>query len=138
MGTDEFRARIDAASFAKLDHAPWHGQGLGEAWAMLPDGATYSFHNSYWSMLVEGGCVYLVAMLVLTVWFGIRPLRPGPYRCSSPAARRRGTSRCWSARCNWARCSAPPRLWSLAAGLIGYLQAEPVTTSAGYPATVSR
>ena len=27
---------------------------------------------------------------------------------------------------------------ALAAGRIGYLQAEPVTTSAGYPATVSR
>ena len=38
VGTDALRARIDAASLAKLDHAPWHGQGLGEAWVMLADG----------------------------------------------------------------------------------------------------
>ena len=39
VGTDWFRARIDAASQAKLDQAPWHGQGLGEAWINLPDGS---------------------------------------------------------------------------------------------------
>jgi hypothetical protein len=139
VGTDLFRARIDAASQAKLDAAPWHGQGLGEAWINLPDGATYFFHNSYWAVLVEGGWVYLAAVLVLTVWFGIRPLRSGPppslLACSGEAA-------------NLAVLICALRLGevfgattasiALAAGLIGYLQAESLRTSDQGVATVTR
>jgi O-antigen ligase len=139
VGSDEFRARIDAASLAKLDHAPWHGQGLGEAWVMLADGKTYFFHNSYWAMLVEGGWVYLVAMLVGTVWFGIRPLRPGP----PPTLFARSAE---AANLAVLVCAlrlgevfgATTAVVALAAGLIAYLQAVPVESTAADPATVSR
>jgi hypothetical protein len=75
-GSDELRARIDAASQAKLDLTPWYGEGLGAAWVPLQDGNFY-FHSSYWSALVEGGWILLAAYLLVTVWFGIGPLRRG-------------------------------------------------------------
>ncbi len=76
-GTDALRARIDAASQVKLNLTPWYGSGLGDAFVHMRDG-TFFFHNSYWSALVEGGWVLLVAYLVVTVWFGVGPLRSGP------------------------------------------------------------
>lgn len=127
VGTDWFRARIDAASSAKLGQAPWYGQGLGDAWITLPDGATYFFHNSYWALLIEGGWVYLLAVLVATVWFGIRPLRPGP----PPSLLARSAE---AANVAVLICAlrlgevfgATTASLALAAGLIGYLQAESV------------
>ncbi|MDY3677850.1 MAG: hypothetical protein SO046_01330 [Actinomyces urogenitalis] len=53
-GSDLLRARIDAASHLKVDHAGFWGMGLGEAIAPV-EGNPWFFHNSYWSMLVEGG-----------------------------------------------------------------------------------
>jgi hypothetical protein len=125
VGTDWFRARIDAASSTKLEQAPWHGQGLGEAWVNLPDGSTYFFHNSYWAVLVEGGWIYLLATLVLAVWFCMRPLRAGP---PPSLVARSGEA------ANLAVLICALRLGevfgattasiAIAAGLIGYLQAE--------------
>ena len=139
VGTDALRARIDAASQAKLDHAPWHGQGLGEAWAMLPDGATYFFHNSYWALFVEGGWVYLVGMLVVTVWFGIRPLRPGPppslFAHSAEAA---NLAVLVCALRLGEVFGATTAVIALAAGLIAYLQAEAARSTGDTPATVLR
>jgi hypothetical protein len=130
VGTDWFRARIDAASQAKLGHAPWHGQGLGEAWVRLDDGATYFFHNSYWALFIEGGWVYLLAVLVLTVWLCMRPLRAGP----PPSLLARSGE-----AANLAVLICALRLGevfgattasvALAAGLIGYLQAQSVTST---------
>lgn len=139
VGTDSFRARIDSASQAKLDQAPWNGEGLGEAWIKLSDGATYFFHNSYWALLIEGGWIYLLATLVLTVWFCMRPLRSGPppslLACSGEAA-------------NLAVLICALRLGevfgattasiALAAGLIGYLQAESVRSPHQGVSTVTR
>ncbi len=139
VGTDWFRARIDAASEAKLAHAPWHGQGLGEAWVHLQDGSTYFFHNSYWALLVEGGWIYLLATLVLTVWFCMRPLRSGP----PPSLLARSGE-----AANLAVLICALRLGevfgattasiALAAGLIGYLQAESLRSSHEGVATVTR
>jgi len=139
VGTDWFRARIDAASSAKLDQAPWHGQGLGEAWVNLPDGSTYFFHNSYWAVLIEGGWVYLLATLVLTVWFCMRPLRSGP---PPSLVARSGEA------ANLAVLICALRLGevfgattasiALAAGLIGYLQAESLRSADRGVATVTR
>ncbi|HET7821214.1 MAG TPA: hypothetical protein VFL10_06780 [Ornithinibacter sp.] len=139
VGTDWFRARIDAASSAKLDQAPWQGQGLGEAWVNLPDGATYFFHNSYWALLIEGGWVYLLAVLVLTVWFCMRPLRAGP---PPSLVARSGEA------ANLAVLICALRLGevfgattasiAIAAGLIGYLQAESLRSADRGVATVTR
>jgi hypothetical protein len=139
VGTDWFRARIDSASSAKLDQAPWQGQGLGEAWVNLPDGATYFFHNSYWALLIEGGWVYLLAVLVLTVWFCMRPLRAGP---PPSLVARSGEA------ANLAVLICALRLGevfgattasiAIAAGLIGYLQAESLRSAGRGVATVTR
>lgn len=75
-GSDQLRAWIDEASWLKLQAAPWWGQGLGEAWAALPQG-NYFFHNSYWALLLEGGWPYLLAFVATLVLVGIRPFRRG-------------------------------------------------------------
>ena len=139
VGTDWFRARIDSASQAKLDQAPWNGQGLGEAWIKLSDGATYFFHNSYWALLIEGGWIYLLATLVLTVWFCMRPLRSGP----PPSLLARSGE-----AANLAVLICALRLGevfgattasiALAAGLIGYLQAESLRSPHQGVSTVAR
>ena len=139
VGTDSFRARIDSASQAKLDQAPWNGQGLGEAWIKLSDGATYFFHNSYWALLIEGGWIYLLATLVLTVWFCMRPLRSGP----PPSLLARSGE-----AANLAVLICALRLGevfgattasiALAAGLIGYLQAESLRSPHQGVSTVTR
>ncbi len=77
VGSDNLRARIDAASELKLGQTPWYGSGLGNAYAPL-QGDTFFFHNSYWSALVEGGWILLVAYVGVHVWFGIGPTRTGP------------------------------------------------------------
>ena len=77
VGSDNLRARIDAASEVKLGLTPWYGSGLGNAYVPL-QGETFFFHNSYWSALVEGGWILLVAYVGVHVWFGIGPTRTGP------------------------------------------------------------
>ena len=132
VGTDWFRARIDAASAAKLDQAPWYGQGLGDAWIRLSDGATYFFHNSYWSLLIEGGWIYLLAVLVLTVWFGIRPLRAGaPPSLFARSAEAANVAVLICALRLGEVFGATTASVALAAGLIGYLQAESVGADTG-------
>ena len=115
------------------------GQGLGEAWVNLPDGSTYFFHNSYWALLIEGGWVYLLATLVLTVWFCMRPLRSGP---PPSLVARSGEA------ANLAVLICALRLGevfgattasiAIAAGLIGYLQAESLRSAGRGVATVTR
>lgn len=78
VGSDTFRARIDALASVKLTEAPWQGLGLGEAWVSFPNGDVFFFHNSYWSALVEGGWPYLAVLLAAHVLIGIRPFRIGP------------------------------------------------------------
>lgn len=106
---------------------------------MLPDGATHLFHNSYWAVLVEGGWLYLAAVLVVTVWFGMRPLRPGP----PPTLFARGGE---AANLAVLVCAlrlgevfgATTAMIALAAGLIGYIQAGSIRPSEPGMDTVSR
>lgn len=65
-GTDWFREQIDIAAWAKTESAPWHGFGLGQATVVLEDGRGQYFHNSIWTLLVEGGWPWAIAILGLT------------------------------------------------------------------------
>lgn len=76
LGSDQLRGWIDEAAWLKTAAAPWWGQGLGEAWVTLPQG-NFFFHNSYWSLLVEGGWPYLMAFVGVTVLLCIRPFHRG-------------------------------------------------------------
>lgn len=139
VGTDIFRARIDEASRFKLDGAPVTGQGLGEAWIRFADGATYFFHNSYWSVLVEGGWVYLAVVVVTTVWLAIRPLRQGPP--PSPIALSAEAANIAVLICALRLgevFGATTAIIALAAGFIGYLQAESLRRDAPDVVTVAR
>ena len=75
-GSDWFRGQIDAQSQIKLESTPWSGTGLGDAWVWV-SGERFLFHNSYWSLLVEGGWIYLVTVLVLYLGFGLGIFRQG-------------------------------------------------------------
>lgn len=76
VGSDLLRQRIDELSAVKVQAAPWWGQGLGEAWVPLEQG-DFFFHNAYWSLLVEGGWPYLVALVAPLVLINIRPFHRG-------------------------------------------------------------
>lgn len=65
-GSDLLRERIDEASELKVSSAGFWGMGLGEAVVRIEDNV-WSFHNSYWSALVEGGWPWLAYILVMTV-----------------------------------------------------------------------
>lgn len=120
-GSDWFRARIDALSQAKLDAAPARGLGLGEAYVTM-DGATWFFHNSYLTLLVEGGWVFLGAMLILHVWFGIRPFAPGrPPSAFAAAGEAANIVVLVCAQRLGEVFGTTPAALALAAGLSGYL-----------------
>lgn len=65
-GSDALRERIDEASLMKVNEAPWQGIGLGKATVHIQE-RDFFFHNSYWSLLVEGGWVYLSLTLFLSL-----------------------------------------------------------------------
>lgn len=67
-GTDWFREQIDIASWAKTEAAPWNGLGFGQATVILPNGREMYFHNSYWTLLVEGGWPWAIAILGITFY----------------------------------------------------------------------
>lgn len=66
-GTDWFRQQIDKASWTKVTEAPWHGFGLGQAYAPVPGHNNQFFHNSYWTLYVEGGWPWVIAILGMTL-----------------------------------------------------------------------
>lgn len=66
-GTDALRQRIDEAAWAKVQSAPFTGLGYGQATVKVEE-LTFFFHNSFWTLLVEGGWVYAIAIVGLTVW----------------------------------------------------------------------
>ena len=66
QGSDALRARIDAASEIKVHETGFFGQGLGEAYAYVGE-KMWLFHNSYWTMLVEGGWPWMLLVLAFTV-----------------------------------------------------------------------
>ena len=70
-GTDALRALIDQASEIKVQNAGFFGQGLGEAYVYLTHtgSKTWFFHNSYWSALVEGGWLWMILVVAITVLY---------------------------------------------------------------------
>lgn len=74
-GTDILRARIDEMSWAKVQQTGFFGQGLGEAYVydFVLD-RTWYFHNSYWSAFVEGGWIWAVGIVGITLLGAVRPL----------------------------------------------------------------
>ncbi|MBM7051405.1 O-antigen ligase family protein [Rothia sp. ZJ1223] len=69
-GTDWFREQIDIESWEKVQSAPWNGLGLGEAFVTLESGRSIWFHNSYWTLFVEGGWPWTIVILSCTVFAG--------------------------------------------------------------------
>ncbi len=66
-GSDALRQRIDDASQAKIDQTPWSGLGYGQATVELEGGRTFFFHNSFWTLIVEGGYLYMLAVVALMI-----------------------------------------------------------------------
>ena len=74
-GTDILRARIDEMSWAKVQQTGFFGQGLGEAYVYDVAGErTWFFHNSYWSAFVEGGWIWVLGVVAVTLLVAVRPL----------------------------------------------------------------
>ena len=69
-GSDLLRERIDTASEIKVEEVGFFGNGLGEAVVEL-DGSRWFFHNAYWTLLVEGGWPWMLAILGITIWVTI-------------------------------------------------------------------
>ncbi|MGQ4575812.1 O-antigen ligase family protein [Dermabacteraceae bacterium P7006] len=78
VGSDLLRGRIDKASWNKLLETPFQGLGFGEA-RVLIEGRTWYFHNSYWTLFVEGGWVHLILVLSITLILGLGIFRRVPY-----------------------------------------------------------
>ncbi|MDO4821739.1 MAG: hypothetical protein Q4A03_06870 [Rothia sp. (in: high G+C Gram-positive bacteria)] len=77
-GTDALRARIDEMSWAKVQQTGFFGQGLGEAYVY--DGIqerTWFFHNSYWAAFVEGGWIWALGLVAVTLFVAVQPLTTG-------------------------------------------------------------
>lgn len=75
-GSDALRGRIDEAAWVKVQETGFFGQGLGEAVVRLLDGdseAVWFFHNAYWTAYVEGGWPWLIFLLAVMVFVGVRP-----------------------------------------------------------------
>lgn len=68
-GTDLLRGRIDAAAQAKINEAPWNGLGLGQAFVNIQE-RVFFFHNSFWTLIIEGGWIYLAFILAATIYAG--------------------------------------------------------------------
>lgn len=76
-GSDALRERINAATEIKISQTPFHGQGYGQAFAWV-EGEDWFFHNAFDTLFVEGGWMYLLAVVGLTVLIGLRPVRRRP------------------------------------------------------------
>ncbi len=72
-GSDALRGRIDDAAWERVQETGFFGQGLGEAYVNLSADTSFFFHNSYWSAFVEGGWLWVIFLVALTVFVLIRP-----------------------------------------------------------------
>lgn len=74
-GTDYLRSQIDAMSWAKVQVTGFWGQGLGEAYVYdVERQKPWLFHNSYWSAFVEGGWIWVLGVVAVTLLVAVRPL----------------------------------------------------------------
>lgn len=71
-GSDLLRGRIDAATAIKLAAAPWWGQGLGNAYVVI-ENRQWFFHNSYSTLMIEGGWIYAGPVVAISILVGLRP-----------------------------------------------------------------
>lgn len=88
-GTDWFREQIDELSWAKVQDAPWNGFGLSQASVTFDNGRSIYFHNSYWTLLVEGGWVWAVlvcAATFLAIFVWKQPRENGPRDLTAESA----------------------------------------------------
>ena len=66
LGSDLLRQRIDEAMYRMIDVVPWYGGGLGTAQVPIQNRYFY-FHNSYMTLVQEGGWVYMIVIVSLMV-----------------------------------------------------------------------
>ncbi|MGQ4538381.1 O-antigen ligase family protein [Dermabacteraceae bacterium P7074] len=78
VGSDLLRQRIDMASLDKLEKTPFKGLGFGEAHVIIENRKWY-FHNSYWTLLVEGGVIHFLIIVVITLALGLGIFRNVAY-----------------------------------------------------------
>ena len=71
VGSDMLRERIDAVAQEKAETAGFFGSGLGEAYAPLQD-RNWVYHNSYLVLRTEGGWVWTVFVIAITIIVGMR------------------------------------------------------------------
>ena len=76
-GSDALRTRIARLEELQIDQAPWYGHGPGTSFVDV-QGGRFFFHNSYLSMLNEGGQVSLVLIVAAGAFtlFALLRLRP--------------------------------------------------------------
>lgn len=74
VGSDLLRARIGVAVAEKVAASPPQGVGLGEAYVFM-DGEVWFFHDAFATLRVEGGYFTLAAIVLVTVWIGLRPFK---------------------------------------------------------------
>lgn len=126
-GTDLLRSRIDEATWEKVSSAPWSGWGMGQATVQILD-RTFYFHNSYWTLLVEGGLIWLVivagmSLLAVFIW---KQNMPTGYRVLTAEA-----VAVFLAICSWRLGEVMLTLpWVFAVGLALSLTARPKTEPA--------
>ncbi|WP_303965809.1 O-antigen ligase, partial [Rothia mucilaginosa] len=66
LGSDLLRQRIDEAMYRMIDVVPWYGGGLGTAQVPIQNRYFY-FHNSYMTLVQEGGWVYMIVIVSLMI-----------------------------------------------------------------------
>lgn len=126
-GTDFLRERIDEASLEKVEAAPWSGWGFGQATVQLGE-STFFFHNSYWTLLVEGGWLWLLVVVSLTVVAVV--LVKQPYEKESGRIALAEGLTVYLAVCSWRLGEVMLTLpWVFAVGLALALVARPKKSS---------
>lgn len=71
LGTDKFRAAIEAATAQKVNGTPWFGLGLNQGFVLLGGVRRVFFHDSYDQAFVEGGYPFLWWTLLAFVVLGL-------------------------------------------------------------------
>ena len=66
-GSDELREKLAQVEQQMVDTAGWFGNGLGSGVAEVKRGVTMYFHNSYRTMLIEGGWIALILLVMVIV-----------------------------------------------------------------------
>lgn len=134
-GTDWYREQIDIASWAKTEEAPWHGLGFGQAIVILPNGEDMYFHNSYWTLLVEGGWPWAIAILGVT-FYAVFVWKQAGQRSSSERNLTAEAATVFLAVCSWRLGEVMLTIpWAFAVGYALSLTALPKKNILSYNTT---